>query len=277
MLPETTPTGPTAADAPADSLQFSFVDGTESTEQATDPADAWDHYRNEPLPTEPSPTRKPEQQESRTTVPQIQPRQAENERLRQLQDNARAIFDELGVLRQSGTPKNEDLDPLDFATETEYYAAIARQAAREALAQSNTARAEQLERQAATAAQNVFEARSRDFAASTKDYAAVAYSDKVPYSDTMLDVVRASPVGPQLAYHLGKNPGVAETISRLPEYEQVYRLGELAGSLNNLQPKRTSQAPAPPRRVRAQASSSTSPQDMNYDQFGEWMKSVGAL
>lgn len=63
------------------------------------------------------------------------------------------------------------------------------------------------------------------------DFEAVAYNDNLPLTRAMSEVILASEVGPDLAYHLGKNPGEAERISRLTPLQQAVELGKIEVTL----------------------------------------------
>lgn len=77
------------------------------------------------------------------------------------------------------------------------------------------------------------------------DYEQVAYT--APISDLMAEVIKASDIGPELAYHLGKNPDEALRIAKMSPLLQAKEIGKLEVKLaampKNEQP--TTKAPAP--------------------------------
>lgn len=96
------------------------------------------------------------------------------------------------------------------------------------------------------------------------DFEQVAYSEAVPMSEAMRDVIVDSEQGPELAYWLGKNPEEAARIAQLPPLAAARELGRVEARLGGgatspaKQPKATS-APEPIRPVSA-AGRATSPE-----------------
>ncbi len=99
-----------------------------------------------------------------------------------------------------------------------------------------------------------FRARETEFASDTKDYQSVVYGEvngqrSWAASDAMADEIRISDVGPQLSYHLAKNPDIAAEIFALSHDETVRRMTLLGSSLKSemsKKPKSVSDAPPPP-------------------------------
>jgi len=71
----------------------------------------------------------------------------------------------------------------------------------------------------------------------------------------MAESIRASDIGPEVAYYLGANPKEAERISRLAPIMQAKEIGRIEAKLANDPPvKRTTSAPAPISPVTARSS-----------------------
>jgi hypothetical protein len=63
------------------------------------------------------------------------------------------------------------------------------------------------------------------------DYDAVAHAPTVSITADMAEVIQSSEYGPEIAYHLGKNPSEARRISMLPVKLQAAELGKMEARL----------------------------------------------
>lgn len=66
---------------------------------------------------------------------------------------------------------------------------------------------------------------------SIPDYDAVMAASDVPVADHVLDELRESELGPQLAYHLDKNPDVAEKLNNMKPRQAAREIGRLEAKL----------------------------------------------
>lgn len=115
--------------------------------------------------------------------------------------------------------------------------------------------------------------REQAFIATTPDYVEVAHKAPINYSETMLDFVKDSDVGPQIAYHLGSHLDEAKAIEQMSPTRQAAALARLeltltpaeAGAIaTNARPARTiTQAPPPPATVASSGAARRSPSDPN--------------
>jgi len=95
-----------------------------------------------------------------------------------------------------------------------------------------------------------FRAREAQFASNVKDYSQVAYS--APISDGVAEIVMSMDDGPEIAYYLGKNPDIAQSLSQLPPYLAGVELGRIANGIQSEKSKASrtaSKAPAPTPKV----------------------------
>lgn len=109
------------------------------------------------------------------------------------------------------------------------------------------------------------------------DFEQVAYNPNVPITTVMAETIRASDVGPDVAYYLGSNPREADRISKLPPYLQAKELGKLEVKLADSPPvKKTSSAPAPIAPVTARglgkAVDTTDPRSLKEMSTSEWIE-----
>lgn len=94
-----------------------------------------------------------------------------------------------------------------------------------------------------------FSESERTFAAEHDDYFELTQSKGLIVTNPMADVIRGSDVGPELAYHLGKNPDVARKISKLSDAAVGRELTLIETQLKaeKAKPaKEVSKAPPPP-------------------------------
>lgn len=76
-----------------------------------------------------------------------------------------------------------------------------------------------------------FKSRESTFAKTQADYYEVAHNESVPISSAMAEAIAESEEGPALAYHLGKNPDIAEQIASLSPLAAARELGRIEARL----------------------------------------------
>lgn len=121
-----------------------------------------------------------------------------------------------------------------------------------------------------TVAQQVFEARETLVREKYPDYDTVARSPNVQITTSMAEVIYDSEAGPEIAYHLGKNPAEAARIAALPVVRQAAELGRLEARITapKALPK---QPPAPVTPVSAiAAGGSKDPNTMSMAEYIAW-------
>lgn len=104
------------------------------------------------------------------------------------------------------------------------------------------------------------------------DYDTVTRNPNVPITPAMLEIIRDSDVGPDLAYHLGRNVTEAARIAALPLNRQAVELGKLEAKITS--PKATTkQPPAPVQPVNGiAAGGSKDPGTMTMAEYAAWRK-----
>jgi hypothetical protein len=109
------------------------------------------------------------------------------------------------------------------------------------------------------------------------DFEQVAYNPRLPITETMALTIRASEIGPEVLYQLGKDPKEAERISKLPPFLQAKEIGKMEAKLSAAPPptKRTTSAPAPIVPVTGRASApvvdTTDPRSIQMMTTSEWI------
>lgn len=114
------------------------------------------------------------------------------------------------------------------------------------------------------------------------DFEQVAYNPKLPITTVMADTIRASDVGPEVAYYLGTNVKETERIARLPPILQAKEIGRIEAKLADNPPvRRSTSAPAPITPVTARSSNNpsydtTDPRSIKNMSTSEWIEAERA-
>ena len=88
--------------------------------------------------------------------------------------------------------------------------------------------------------------REEDARSKYDDFEQVAYNPQLRVTDVMAETIKASDIGPDLAYWLGSNPKEADRISRMSPLLQAREIGKIEAKLAAEPPqKKTTSAPAP--------------------------------
>ena len=90
-----------------------------------------------------------------------------------------------------------------------------------------------------------FKTRSDKFAETNTDFNSVVSNPNLAITSEMTEVIKTSSNGPELAYHLGKNPSEASRIAQLSPSMQMFEMGKVEASLGKPAKKETSKAPDP--------------------------------
>ena len=166
----------------------------------------------------------------------------------------------------------KDLPPVDQFESPEAYAeALAVKKAEELIAQR------ELQKQRAQVEDSYAE-REEQARDKYDDFEQVAYNPQLRVTDVMAETIKASDIGPDLAYWLGSNPKEADRISRLSPLLQAREIGKIEAKLGSEPPqKKTSSAPAPISPVSARTTTSgvidtTDPRSTKTMSTSEWIE-----
>lgn len=164
---------------------------------------------------------------------------------------------------QSGPPREEQ-----FATYEEYEDARINYAVEQRL---RTAR----EIEARDKVGRDFEDRVAKVRDKLPDYDLYVGDPNLTITPLMAAVIRESEVGPEMAYHLGKNRSEAQRIADLPPHRQAAELGRLEAKLSASPPPSPKPIPpAPPQTVSGLAAGlSKAPEEMSMDEYKAWRAS----
>lgn len=117
-----------------------------------------------------------------------------------------------------------------------------------------------------------FEERVAEFAKDLPDFQEVTQDPHLAITEVMAETIKDSENGPAIAYHLGKNPKLAASISRLPPLQQAREIGRIEAALANKPavPK-VSAAPAPAPKIEGgDSKTEKNPVEMSPAEFAKW-------
>lgn len=160
-----------------------------------------------------------------------------------------------------------------FASDADYFEALADWKAEQKVSEfRKQQQAEALNKAEQTQTATRFELYQERVAASLEampDYAEVVGASDVPAAPHVLESILDSDSGPQLAYHLAKNPELAEQLNAMTPVQAAREIGRLEAQLAQPKtetppPKRTTNAPPPINPVRGSNGQFTkSPEQMS--------------
>lgn len=161
------------------------------------------------------------------------------------------------VAEQSNKREAEQRPAKDsFATDDEYVEALtewkARKAVTAAMAERDAQRAESAKQDAMSTKAETFAQRAALFKATAEDFDEVMESaEKIRVSQSMREAILDSEYGPQISYHLAKNPDEAAKIAAM-EYNAAARaIGRIEAKIEaGKQSAKTTNAPDPVTPVR---------------------------
>ena len=166
--------------------------------------------------------------------------------------------------QQAPTPPAAPLPSVDqFESEDAYQAAVIE-------------RHEEAKREAETSAR--YAERVSEVAEKYEDFEQVAYNPNLKISAVMAQAIKASDVGPEVAYYMGLNPTEAERISKLPPLLQAKEIGRLEAKVAAEPPTRkVTNAPEPiqpgkPRSATAPVIDTTDPRSVKSMSTSEWIE-----
>ncbi len=144
--------------------------------------------------------------------------------------------------------------PAQFTDAFEYAEALAEWSAENALKTRDKVDAEK--RQAAERAQvlKTWSDRQTAVKAELSDYEETIAESTIQVSDQVRDAILESDMGPQILYHLAKNPGVAAALTSKSVSSALREIGKLEASLSGTKP-----APVTPAQTPSKASPPISP------------------
>jgi hypothetical protein len=117
-----------------------------------------------------------------------------------------------------------------------------------------------------------FQSKAEAVAERFPDFDEVVTNPTLRINEAMAEYISDSDIGPELAYHLGKNPSKAASISALSPIKAARELARIESELASKPKPKASNAPEPitPVGVRGKATASNAPSD--DDDMDTWMR-----
>lgn len=186
----------------------------------------------------------------------------------------RKLKRELAQQPQQTPQPTEAPRPDQFTTAEDYVEALAEHKAAQKLAEREV-------QQQRTKVDSTYAEREEAVRDKYSDFEDVAYNPDLRITPAMAEVIKESEVGPELAYHLGKNPKEAARIADLSPLAQAREIGKIEASLVATPTgKKASSAPEPIKPVGSRTSTvkydTTDPRSVSTMSASEWIKARNA-
>ncbi len=178
-------------------------------------------------------------------------------------------------------PKAEPAKPTPekFENYGDYVEALADWKAEEKVSAALKARdaeaAKTAEQKAVETRTQTFQERQQAARTAMPDYDAVVGAADVPITSHVAEALLDSEKGPELVYHLSKNPAEAERLNKLSPLAAARELGRIEATLSAPQ-KPVTKAPAPMKPSGGGTTAVTDPGKMSHDEYRTWRKGQGA-
>lgn len=154
----------------------------------------------------------------------------------------RRSWDRQQATRAIDAPKpvsDEPISPEMFESYEAYAEALAVRKADELIRQRDVQRQR-------TEIDSTYADREEEARIKYDDFEQVVHNPNLHVTNEMVEVIKASEIGPDLAYWLGSNPKEADRIARLSPLQQAREIGKIEAKIASDPPaKKTTSAPAP--------------------------------
>lgn len=195
---------------------------------------------------------KTEEKDDKAGKPEEEPekkpnRKSASERISQLTQIRRDQEREIKRLNAQleRTQKLERPDPNKYEDSDEYASDLAAYKVRTSQTDDIQASVKDAEARATEALSTAHSERVMDFLTDAPDFHQVAGNPALQITPEMANEIMDSDYGPQIQYHLGKNPREAARIAALSQSRQIREIGRLEAEVSRPAAKRVTQAPAP--------------------------------
>ncbi|WP_028955915.1 hypothetical protein [Sulfitobacter sp. 20_GPM-1509m] len=136
---------------------------------------------------------------------------------------------------------------------------------------------EQLQQRRQAEARSMFEESCSEARERYADFDAVARNPSVAVSKDMADIIVGLDAGPDVLYHLGKNPAQAAQIANMPTVQAALAIGRIEAGLAMPKPITKSNAPDPITPIRGSGSPSKDPAKMSPAEYRKWRENGGSF
>lgn len=231
----------------------------------------------------------PEQAEEKKQSRRQRQRERQLQELAAAKTEARMLREQLAQSQAKDAPAVVEPKREDYQDYESYLRAVAKHDAKQEAAEllkaeRETQASKQTQQQGTPEQQKLAQdwmQREKAFAASKPDYLESVNAYLKTEIETLSDPVRAALAesGPEVLYHLAKNPDVAEALADMSPRRQIVELGKIEDELKKppKAAKLVSDAPPPAKTVPQGKSATTGySENMTDKQYEAWRKSQGA-
>jgi hypothetical protein len=164
-------------------------------------------------------------------------------------------------------------DPEQYQRDMAVYTQqVTERAVKLGLKQAQEAGAQEAAQRAATQQQakviTDYQTRRQQLMLEAPDFTEVAENPALHVTTTMASAIALDDKGPQLLYHLGKNPELADKIAQMSPHQQLVELGVLKATALAPKAPRVSQAPPPIKPLTGNGSAATrSDEELSMEEY----------
>jgi len=125
------------------------------------------------------------------------------------------------------------------------------------------------------ARQKAFQAKEEKYSKVMPDYMEVTRDQNVTLTKEMVEIAASSDKGPELLYHLAKNPDISASIARLSPLDAAREMGRIEATKLTKETNVTSKAPPPAKTIKGgDPVISKTPEQMTQNEFNEYRRKV---
>jgi hypothetical protein len=180
---------------------------------------------------------------------------------------------------EEGPPKEEDFkDYFEFLEAKAVWKA--EQKLRPLIDEARQSAQQFRDEQSQDAALKAYNTRLKAFEKSAPDFKdVVADMEDLPANHPVLPAIKRaiveSDIGPQILYHLAKNPGMVERLGAMDAFGAAKELGKLEAKLTPAKPRTETRAPDPIKTLKGGSVATKDPANMSMDEYVAWRNSGG--
>lgn len=192
-----------------------------------------------------------------------------NQLTRNVRELERALETERSARQQSSETKETKGEPqlADYDDWGKYAKDVAKWEVNQAKGEMSKSQSEAVNRVLVQKTQDDFRERLETFSDKHDDFQELVEEVAPLIKGAALDSLIESKHGPEIIYHLAKNPEEAERISNMSPLAAAREIGRIEERLSTKTVKRTTSAPAPGKTVTGNASASTPLEKMEMKDF----------
>lgn len=117
-----------------------------------------------------------------------------------------------------------------------------------------------------------FAERASEFAEKHPDYQEAVQAAAPIQHQGVLESLMESEIGPDIAYHLAKNPAKVRELNSMSANRALIELGRIEARLSSPKPKTSTKAPKPVGALKGGASAKPDPSKMSMEEYVRWRK-----